>query len=39
MKGIDENSFSYTATIGNFSQIIVSIFSKMVDDLAKIPEV
>lgn len=39
MRGIEETSFNYTATITNFSQLITGIFNKILDDLSKIPEV
>lgn len=39
MRALDDNSFNYTATITNFSQSILNIFVKLLDDLEKIPEV
>jgi hypothetical protein len=39
MRAIDDSSFNYTATISNFSQMIMNIFCKMLDDLEKVPEV
>ena len=39
MHAIDETSFNYTANISSFSQLVSSVFCKMLDDLAKIPEV
>lgn len=39
MRAIDDSTFSYTATISNFSQTIMNVFCKMIDDLEKIPDV
>lgn len=39
MHAIDDSSFNYTANISSFSQLVTGVFCKMVDDLAKIPEV
>lgn len=39
MHAIDDTSFNYTANIGSFAQLITNVFCKMLEDLAKIPEV
>ena len=39
MHAIDDSSFNYTANITNFSQLVTGVFCKMLDDLAKVPEV
>ena len=39
MKAVDDSFFSYTGPINNFSQMVLTIFCKMLDDLEKIPEV
>ena len=39
MHAIDESSFNYTANITSFAQMVTGVFCKMLDDLAKIPEI
>jgi hypothetical protein len=39
MRAMDDSSFSYTASISNFSNLILNIFNKMIDDLGRIPEI
>lgn len=39
MRALDDSSFNYATGISNFTNIIMNIFNRMIEEINKVPEV
>ncbi len=39
MRALDDSSFNFATAIPNFTNIIINIFNRMIEEINKIPEV
>ena len=39
MRALDDSAFNYATGIPNFTNIIMSIFNRMIEEINKVPEV